>query len=213
MLAGIAAARHGSRGLTGAASAPYRTRGRGVAAVRDYYEVLGVPPDAGADEIRRAQRQLARRYHPDISGDDSAVASRGIPGESGAAPRLERFHEDIAVDFPSMDGLLERMRTAFFGRSAESSLSAELVLTPGEAFFGTVVPVEVPVRGICRACGGRGERWTDVCECCGGSGGAVLTHRVRVRVPAGVRDGTVFQVSVAPQPGASTTVEVRIAIA
>ena len=34
---------------------------------RDYYEVLGVDRDAGADELQRAFRTLARRHHPDIS--------------------------------------------------------------------------------------------------------------------------------------------------
>jgi len=34
---------------------------------RDYYEVLGIDRDAGADELQRAFRTLARRHHPDIS--------------------------------------------------------------------------------------------------------------------------------------------------
>jgi curved DNA-binding protein CbpA len=39
---------------------------------KDYYEVLGVPRDADADEIRRAYRKLARQYHPDVNGDSDA---------------------------------------------------------------------------------------------------------------------------------------------
>ena len=39
---------------------------------KDYYEVLGVPRDAGADDIRRAYRKLARQYHPDINDESDA---------------------------------------------------------------------------------------------------------------------------------------------
>jgi len=41
-------------------------------AFRDYYEVLGVPRDASAEDIRRAYRKLAREFHPDVNKDAGA---------------------------------------------------------------------------------------------------------------------------------------------
>jgi molecular chaperone DnaJ len=39
---------------------------------RDYYRILGIPTDAGPDEIKRAYRKLARELHPDVNPDAAA---------------------------------------------------------------------------------------------------------------------------------------------
>jgi curved DNA-binding protein len=43
---------------------------------RDYYEVLGVPRDASDDDIRKAFRKLARKYHPDVADDKSTAEEK-----------------------------------------------------------------------------------------------------------------------------------------
>ena len=49
---------------------------------KDYYAVMGVERDAAQDEIKRAYRKLARKYHPDVSKEPDAEARFKELGEA-----------------------------------------------------------------------------------------------------------------------------------
>ena len=125
----------------------------------------------------------------------------------------ECFADEIAIDFPSVGRVVERMRDAFLGEVEDVDLlRADVWLSQREAFDGLVVPVTIPMRITCPHCGGRGESWTELCHLCGGSGQATFPHEVRVSVPAGVADGACFRFRLRSPDSASIRVELRVAI-
>ena len=123
------------------------------------------------------------------------------------------FADEIAIDFPAVARVVDGMRDAFLGEAPESGvLAAEVCLTRREAAGGLVVPLTLPLRGMCPSCGGRGESWTELCAECDGTGESLFHHQVRLALPAGVPDGATFRFRVtSPQTG-SVRVEVRVAV-
>ena len=76
---------------------------------RDYYDVLGVEKAASKDEIKKAYRKLAKKYHPDANPDDPETAEEKFKEMSEAyevlmdddkRARYDRFgHEGVRSDF------------------------------------------------------------------------------------------------------------------
>src|SRR5262249_49655356 len=126
----------------------------------------------------------------------------------------ECFADEIAIDFPSVGHVVDRMRDAFLGERPDADVVAtEVCLSVQEAWRGLVVPIEVPIRGTCPACGGRGETWTEPCSRCRGTGESLYRHPVRLVVPARVADGARFRFRItSPHAAAAVRVEVRVAI-
>ena len=168
--------------------------------MRDYYDVLGVSRDAGAEEIKRAHRQLTRRYHPDISGEELSVSV------------ADCLADEVHVDFPSVLTVLDRMRHSFFGGESRPGDGPDVVVTAREAFWGAVVPLDVPVRRTCSSCGGRGEVWNDWCADCGGAGDLDSRQAINLRIPAGIRDGSRIRFRVAAPGTRPTLIDARINI-
>jgi len=75
--------------------------------VHDYFEILGVSPDARAPEVRRARRRRTGTCHPDVQdGDRQAGAATAGPFAANGP--------DVAIDFIDMAPVVDRMRAAFF---------------------------------------------------------------------------------------------------
>jgi curved DNA-binding protein len=74
---------------------------------RDYYQVLGVPRDVSAEDIKKAYRKLARKYHPDVSKEPDAEARMKEVNEANAVlsdPEKRGAYDQVASGYrPGQD--------------------------------------------------------------------------------------------------------------
>ena len=69
---------------------------------KDYYQVMGVGRDASQDEIKRAYRKLARKYHPDVSKETDAEARFKEVGEAYEVlkdPEKRAAYDELGADW------------------------------------------------------------------------------------------------------------------
>jgi hypothetical protein len=77
--------------------------------VHDYFEIVGVSPDARARDIQRACRRHAATAHPDFCVEPETPRDAPIDRDHAAGDLA-----DAAVDFVNMTAVISRMQTAFF---------------------------------------------------------------------------------------------------
>jgi molecular chaperone DnaJ len=170
---------------------------------KDYYGILGIRRDASADEIKRAYRQLARQFHPDVNPDPAAqekfkeissayevlsdpkkreiVDLGGDPlgpggaGPGGGAGPFVGFQDIMDAFFGTSTGRGPRPRTRPGG---DAILRLELDLH--ETAFGVEAPISVDTAVVCTACTGAGTApgtHPTACDTCGGRGEVQTVQR------------------------------------
>jgi len=166
---------------------------------KDYYQLLGVPRNASMRAIKRAFRRLAgeKRGGAKCPAPERLAELKAAYETLTDADRRHRYDQHLlGVDPPEWLGwsLLRRPAAGDLRRPLRpASLTGEIVLNADEAALGGTLSLDVPVTALCAACEGTGGPYLD-CDRCMGEGKVSRRLPVPVQIPAGVREGAVFQV-------------------
>jgi DnaJ-class molecular chaperone len=178
---------------------------------RTYYMILGVPRTESPGGIRSAYRDLAKKVHPDVAGEQATHAFQEITEAYDVLSDPQRrraYNEDLrraeggdvvpvrrtppprrARRPVSTFGAADAVRAA----NQLGGVNIEVVLAPDEWRRGCVLPIGVPVFRRCAECGGSGYDWLLPCLACGQLGTIEDEAIVHVRIPPMVRSGSIFE--------------------
>jgi len=166
---------------------------------RDYYEVLGVAREASVDDIKKAFRRLAVKYHPDKNPDDSTAEERfkeaaeayEVLSDQDKRARYDRYGHaatsgmggggfdpshfsdfaDILGDLFGFGDVFGTGRRRATRPARGNDLRYDLTLEFEEAVFGKTVSIDVPRIATCVTCHGSGAKPGTQPVSCSGCGG------------------------------------------
>lgn len=168
----------------------------------DPYSVLGINKDASEDEVKKAFKKLAIKYHPDRNPNDKAAeekfkeineAYQRITNpeqfKNGAPPGFDPFNGFNGMPNDIINDILDGIFGGGFRPRTGPNYQTDLTITFEESCLGCNKKVEVSIPSNCVECNGVGAKIGDfdVCSQCRGSGQVISTSgflRVQTTCPA-----------------------------